>query len=144
MFETTDEAELPMHEELTSFGSRAWETVKLRLHIPWFFVNCGMKYSAGPQLQEIRLLSTPDKLCELKKSKVLKILEVYLVSPAILNGTKHWRMDQLVQIWQVDDLEDSSVPSFVYGLCDGRRYNYLGLDASQFGTENMKLIFEIT
>jgi len=143
MFETTEAAELPISEIMASFGSRAWEYVQLRLNMPWFYVNCRVSYLDGPQLNEMMLLSTPDKLCELKKSTALEILEVYLVTPGTLNGTNYWQMEQLVQVWQADDPQDCSIPAFVYVLRDGKQYNYSDLDISKCGMENMELLFEI-
>ena len=128
MFETHVEGEIPLPAEFGYPNVRAWSYVHCHLFAPWLHVVRQVTYQdkGGGEpyvLQDMLFLAEVGQLVELQAIPQVKIVSVDLMSPGPLNGTGHWKLEPLAEIWEgLVPMGFGPRRAFVYVLEDGRRY----------------------
>lgn len=82
-------------------------------------------------LRENMFLTQVQQLLELQQVPHIEILETYLVSPGILNGTERWKLEPLAEIWEGVEPEAENHVAYVYVLTSGVRYVNSALVSSE-------------
>lgn len=133
MFETNDQAEIPLPPEICEPGERAWSYVRSRLHVPWLHVVYSRTCEEDGEtvtLREMLFLTRVEQLQPLQKIGT-KIVAIDLMSPGHLNGTGRWQLEPLVEIWEGTVPQTEDQRAYVYVLVDGRRYVDAALDTPE-------------
>lgn len=143
MFETADEAEIPIPDALRAHGVRAWSYILFRLHVPWFHVV----YEIPPEHEHGGSLRCPVFLNELHQlaqmvTDGVKLVEVQVVLPGHLTGQDRWTMEPVVEIWEGIAPGPSDFKTYVYVLPNGKRYLSSGLDENEADLFDLQLVFK--
>lgn len=126
MFLTDNAARHPFASQLYGDGMTVWRAATLATLDEWFYLNCLVKSPEG-EFPEIILISHPshDLLSFLDQRKDdVTVIDVQLVSPPHLNGTRRWKMEPLVRIWR----DPSNSWSHRYEVANGNRYHSIQND----------------
>ncbi len=115
-----------------------WRVVHRSHHDPFFNVVFSTTGEKGKQ--SLALVEGPEDLIALGGQKGTTILEVGLITPGYINGSDHWMMGPLREIWGTDDEENASL---VYVLMDGTRYSSRSDKRASTELSGMRRIFEI-
>ncbi|MCW8988120.1 MAG: hypothetical protein OQK75_10705 [Gammaproteobacteria bacterium] len=125
MFETIDAAEIKFPAGLLAEGQRAWQHIKLRLHVPWFYVLYQTEYSDGTKLSNFVFLAKEEQIIDMQSIDNYKIIDIYLVSPGHLNGSDCWKMEKLKEIWTARIKNNETYETvMIYVLQDNSEYTY--------------------
>lgn len=130
MFETLDIAEVGLPDIFSGQGLRVWWYVQQRLHTHWFHVTYLEKYNEdGEELVFSHLIffTHQDHLIQFAELPEKKIEHVYIVTPKHMNGSSHWKMESLKEIWEADEPENRGQHAHIFKLGDGKEYVDSGL-----------------
>lgn len=137
MFETHDEAEVPIPPVFGDPGLRMWSYVKCRLHVPWFHVVCRFTYEdkadeEAHALREMMFLTQVEQLLQLQEGGPrIQIEEIDLMTPGHMNGTDRWKLEPLAEVWEGIEPETDGQRTLVYVLDNGTRYVDSALDTPE-------------
>ena len=124
MFETHESAREEVFTLLNPTREHAWAYVYTRIHMHWFHV-CTRSRTAEDGYRESRniFLYNVIDLLTLMASKEWEVEEVSLVSPAYMNKSGHWQMDQLKSIVVGRESQvDHEQYGYIFILDSGKRY----------------------
>ena len=83
-------------------------------------------------VQETLFLAQVQQLAQVQGIPRINIVSIDLMSPGQLNGTGHWKLEPLAEIWEgLVPMEHGNQRAFVYVLEDGRRYFDAAPDAAE-------------
>jgi len=91
----------------------------------WFYVTCESIYNDDDFKSASKnfFVSMTSDVLELKANPAVNFSEVYLVSPAHMNGAKNWCMHLLSEIKMgVVDIKDHSQNAFIYITTSGEKF----------------------
>lgn len=126
MFETHPNAEFHQPLNLAPGGIRTWSWVELAISIPIFLatlVSCEWKEDETESIASRHIwLTHVDQVISLAQDirASVRLVRLDLLSPAYMNGTDGFRLDQLHQIWRSPD----SKLSMLVVLMDGRKLSF--------------------
>lgn len=149
MFETHIEGEIPLPTGIDHPDVRAWSYVHCRLFAPWLHVVREVTYRDEPDgergvLQDMLFLAEVAHLMQLQIMPRVRILSVDLMSPGPLNGTGHWKLEPLAEIWEgLVPMRYEPLRAFVYVLEDGRRYVDAPLDIPESELIEKQRVFKL-
>jgi len=144
MFETLDIAEINLPDIFSDQGLRTWWYVQRQLHTPWFHVTYLEKYEEGDEQLTLRSLvffTQQQHLIQFAQSPDKIIEEIYIVTPDHINGSSHWQMELLKEIWEGSEPEHIDQISHIYRLDNGKEYVDSGLGSLAVNLLNKKCIF---
>ena len=141
MFETADEAEIPIPDAFRADGERAWSYVLFRLHVPWFHVVYELPLEHGGSLRCPIFFTDVYQLIRLTTDDV-KLAEVQVVLPGHLTGQDRWAMEPVVEIWEGIAPGPSELKTYVYVLANGKRYLSSGPDENEADLLDRQLVFK--
>lgn len=98
MFMTVDDAKMKFSFALAGGGEHYWSSVQMALNNAWFLVVyevCGDENDHRMR-STIFVASSKDVVAI---GKVVKIMQVAIVTPAWMNDTDGWKMDSLDEMW---------------------------------------------
>lgn len=134
MFETHDQAEIPIRPEFRDSGERLWAYVRTRLHVPWLHVVYAQTHVEDGEsytLREMAFLSEARQLELLQLTPGVRLIAVDLMTPGHMNGSGRWQLEPLSEIWQGTVPKMEGHVAHVYVLKDGRRYVDAAFDTSE-------------
>lgn len=146
MFETHDQAEIPIRPEFRDSGERLWSYVRTRLHVPWLHVVYGVTHEEDGEtytLRETVFLSEPELLEPLRQTPRLRIVSADLMTPGHVNGTGRWQLEPLCEVWQGTVPKMEGEVAHVYVLKDGRRYVEQAFDATEEELLDKRCVLEL-
>jgi hypothetical protein len=117
MFHTYPEAELPLPPGLAVNSERTWHRIEFGLHLPYYLVTLDVETEDGPFVQTVCFSSLRGLNLGGSADAGMRLRHVCLMSPSWMNGTGHYHLDELSQVWS-----DESYLELVFVLGDGRRY----------------------
>lgn len=101
---------------------RIWAHGEIPLNTPWFYVACKLK-ERETFFGTTHIIFNLDQLKSLQDYSEISILNVYLVSPARMNGTNDWQMDILKEVTTGDGQVDGrDIKIDVFELVNGKKY----------------------
>ena len=123
MFETIDAAEMEMPMGLLNEGQRVWQFVNYRLHMHWFYMLYKTEFEGDSMSSDFALFTSEDQIVEMSSFDHVEIIDIYFVSPGHLNGSDHWKMEKLKEIWTSKIKNDKSgINGMIYVLQDDKEY----------------------
>lgn len=141
MFETYDQAEIPIPEPLRIPGERAWPYVELSLHVPWFYLVYRLPIEDDRYLKRSIFLSdVPYLIGFIAEGAVVD--EVQIVLPERMTGAGRWTMEPLAEIWEGVELAKTGQKARVYVLADRTRYLDSGWCKNESDLRDRQLIFK--
>ncbi|WP_278959493.1 hypothetical protein [Aquipseudomonas alcaligenes] len=130
MFTTYRHAEIPL---APVFGDhyQLWRFVELEQHRPWFCVTVN-KGKNGATWRTMLLISTEEELELMLRELVVEaqIEAVQVVTPARLNGTGEWQIEQLAELVRVFD-SNKKVAGYDFKTASGAIYSERGDSATR-------------
>lgn len=142
MFHTDESSEVKMIDDIACNGEKTWWYVTKKLHFSWFHVICEITYEINEKFQEIYLIDQVEHLLDIEKNPVMKIVEVDLVSPSYMNGTKRWEMAPLVKIIEGKEQEYQQTVN-VFVLANGKHYLESGEQYKEQELIDPRTIFKV-
>lgn len=131
MFSTVDLCSVELPPLFPDYGQRYWNSVRLCLQIPYFYVNCHQS-DADDHPTGMFLLSHVDQLTEIMRDQTLQASGARLLSPDRLNHSGDWQLEELSSIWVGTEQSDAGPRlAHVFEVSGGARY----LDAVHTSTE---------
>ncbi len=121
MFHTHENSEVKIIDAIAYNGEKTWWYVTKKLHVSWFHIICELTYEANEKFQEIYLIDQVEHLLDIEKNPAMNIIEVDLVSPSYMNGTKRWEMMPLAKIIEGKEPEYQQ-PVNIFVLANGKHY----------------------
>lgn len=122
MFETNDDAELYIPPGISGPGVRAWQYVKLRLHVPWLVIVYEFEIEKKARMRETVFLPDADDLVQFSRIPDIKIVEVSVMAPAHMNEKGRWMLEPLIEVWRGKEPEQPHQPVHVFVTGLGNRY----------------------
>lgn len=141
MFETTDYAEIPIHEVFREEGARAWAYVSHPLHVPWFHLVYRYPIDEGGTLSRPIFLTQIFQLLEFEQRSGIKVEEVQIVLPQHMTGAGRWTMEPLAEIWEGVEPNTQGQRAHVFVLANGKRYLRAGVTANESDLLDQELVF---
>jgi hypothetical protein len=134
MFTTHRHAEIPL-APLFGGSQQLWRFVELEQHRPWFYVTVN-KGKNGANWRTMFLVSSEDELEWLLRDIIAEaqVEAVQVITPANLNGTGTWQMEQLAELVRIFD-NNEEVSGYdlrtASGITYSERYSLTNIDAGQ-------------
>lgn len=141
MFETVENAEIPIPPIFGCKGQRMWSYVELRLHMPWFYVVYRFNTEDGMTMHHMFLLSRVEQLQQAVQERGIEIEEVHIVLPRHMNGKDKWTMEPLAEVWEGTEPEAEGQAAYVYVIADRTRYVDSALNTKEADLLNKELIY---
>lgn len=141
MFETVDEAEIPISPIFGDDGTRAWSYVGFPLALPWFYVNYLTRIDGG-SLRRMLCLTRVDDLLQLSQGEEYTVAEVNIVVPSNMSGRGRWTMEPLAEIWSGTEPEAKKQTGYVFVTASGVRYLHSGLSDRESELLGLERIFQ--
>jgi hypothetical protein len=138
MFETFDNAEIPLPKALAENGERLWTYAHLNLNTPWFYFQYQV-VSEESTFNAVLLFSLLDQLKSLINEPDVIVKNAYVVTPGYVNKSDLWQMDLLNEIRTGLAVQERVT---IYELRDGRKYYYpnqICIDENQL--HNREVVF---
>jgi hypothetical protein len=142
MFETVDEAEIPISPIFGDDGTHAWSYVGYPFSLPWFYVSYLTKIEDG-SLRRMLCLSRVDDLLLLSQGDEYAVAEVNIVVPGNMSGRGRWTMEPLAEIWSGTEPEAKKQTGYVFVTASGARYLHSGLSDRETELLGLKRIFQM-
>ena len=141
MFQTTSIAKHPIMSAIAGENEDVWTFVTLALSAPWYFVTYEEKIEGERHLADV-MLSSSKQVADLlsQQSRVLKVTDLLLASPAKLNKTSGWCMEKLEEVLTGTDPQ-RVFRYTVYKLANGKTYLDNPLVKESDAIANMKSVF---
>lgn len=137
MFRTYRHAELPGN---ALFGDeiQRWSYIEHGLHRPWFYVTV-IEHHEDTTLRNMLMLPDEQVLESLteQQSENSYIERIMLVSPAYMNKTSRWSMEELIELRLISNIKSREY-SYAYRIDGGRQYmdnNSTELKEEKYRTE---------
>jgi hypothetical protein len=141
MFETYNQAEIPIPKELSLNGERLWHYVQLHIHFPWLYVEYAIDHE-DYKSKSILFLTTNDQLQELVDRSDIEITQVHVVTPGYVNKTSVWQMDQLKKVMTASITKDRQrEPVTIYVLCNDQEIIYGPNGVTEEKPKNLTTVF---
>lgn len=109
MFETYPDYHIDVPEELKDPGEFDWSMFCTRLSVPWMFVvaqQSGLDIDGDEvHITSNYFLGNCRELIRLQQT-ALKIRQIYLAIPPVMNKTGGWDFQLVSEIWSLDDLKE--------------------------------------
>lgn len=100
MFYSSPEAEVHVPKALAPNGERSWRWVELALQVPYFLLSIVISTKDCEMVRHLVLGQLSDVLdMAAQQSNSLQILGLGLLSPGYMNGSQHYQMGQVREIW---------------------------------------------
>ncbi|MGE6528584.1 hypothetical protein [Stutzerimonas stutzeri] len=106
MFTTYWHAEIPMPRSIAG-PQQLWRFVELEHHGPWFYLTIN-KGTGTKNWRSMIFVATEEEF-ELMLEDIVagaRIEAVQIVTPARLNGTGNWQMEELTELVRIHDSEN--------------------------------------
>lgn len=140
MFQTLEGAELasPAFRLDTPRGTQSWAYVVQSLELPWFHVQLGF----GPDSRVVFAshVSNWVHLPRVAGDDRLRLVDVRLVSPSWLNGTGHWLMEPLEEVFE-GRAEGGNDIGWVFVVATQKRYSQPPVGAEMAALTRLKRIY---
>ena len=127
-----------------------WRVTKLALNVPWFLVSiCRPEPFDDDEPIEIRetmmLADVRDVagLIDACAKGELKFVAAYVVTPAHVNGSSEWKMDQLRAVWVAGEPMAPQQNVVIYETLGGACYGRSSLETPLEALANRTLSFRI-
>jgi len=138
MFETFDNAEIPLPKALAENGERLWTYAHLNLNTPWFYVQYHV-LSNESTFNAVLLFSLLDQLKSLISQPGVVVKNAYVVTPGYVNKSDMWQMDLINEIRTGLVMQEMVT---IYDLKDGRKYYYPNqIDVDENQLHNREVVF---
>ncbi len=120
MFITDVSAHHPFMSGLLGNGKDAWRAVSITTPNEWFYVSYAISTPNGEFIETALITHPAGELMAFldRESDGLSVVGIQLVTPPFLNGSGHWKMEPLIQIWK----KPSDPLAHVYEVEGGKRY----------------------
>jgi len=141
MFETVDEAEIPISPIFGDEGTHAWFYVSYPLHLPWFYVTYSTEIEDG-SLRRMLCLTRVDDLLQLSQYEGYSVTEVNIVVPGYMNGQGKWTMEPLAEVWSGTEPEAEKQTGYVFVTATGARYLHSALAVRESQLLGIERIFQ--
>jgi len=146
MFETLEIADVGIPDIFSDQGVHSWWYVQRRLHTHWFHVTYSEKYVEDGEeflLSNIMFFSLVEHLIRFAQLQDKTIEQIYIITPNHLNGSNHWKMEPLKEIWKGHVPETMGQTAHIFKLNNGKEYVVSGLGTVVSNIINKKCIFKI-
>lgn len=95
MFQTSQAMELDTPFPISSEDYKQWHCVSQVIPVPWFHIRYKKE---GAFLEQILMTGDLDLLEEINDDPSIKLVDVSLASPPLLNGTQGWLLSALKSV----------------------------------------------
>jgi hypothetical protein len=143
MFETLESAEVHFPPVFGNSGERFWSYVKLRLHIPWFYVSYRFPIEEDETLCHMALLTRVEHLVQLAQDPGAEIGEIDIMLPGHMSGKDNWTMEPLTEVWQGTEPGTKDQPGYVFVTGSGAHYVESALNTPETDLRDKALVFSV-
>lgn len=146
MFYTRNDAEVIFPGIFSEEGIRSWWYVLQQLHTHWFHVTYQEKHKSDERdelFSNLILISMNDHLIQFSDLPDFIIEQVYIVTPKHMNGTNHWKMEILKEIWEAEEPGSDGQIAHIFALNNDKKYVDSGLGTPAEELLNKKRIFSV-
>lgn len=142
MFETVENAEIPIPPVFGNKGLHFWSYVEMRLHMPWFYVAYRFDTEDGMTMHHMFLLSRVEQLQQAVQERGIEIEEVHIVLPRHMSKKQTWTMMPLAEVWEgVEPETEQPQAAYIYVLADRSRFVDSMLNTKEADLLNKELIY---
>lgn len=145
MFSTTNVSKVELPPVFAKSDNQYWDAVRLCLQVPYFHVRC--ETLGTTEFEErggIFLLSQLNQLVDIATDESVRVSDVFLMSPARINGSSDWKLEPLSAIWVGHEKDQNRQQfAYVFELVDGSRYLDASIASSEAELANIQLIVRL-
>lgn len=126
-----------------------WTATELALQQTWFLAY--FEQFETPDHEEFACARTMlfadfsgvEELIGLGTENGIRLKSVHILTPAHVNGTSTWKMDQIGVVWSGREPHTEYIPMDVFETTNGEKYSasFVGRDADEFQLDAMKFKF---
>lgn len=145
MFETYTETEIPFGKKYEEVGIKVWGFVERRIHSHWFHVTCEAIDSERKEYTPNLFYSDVKQLLALNEHNKtsVNILTVEIVTPCHMNGSDHWKMEPLKELWLAWSPKPKNSYTHIFILENGKRYVEPDIGTSENKLTDRQLLLKL-
>ena len=131
-------------------GEAAWSATEIALQQTWFLiqfqeigVSCNSEFALSRTVLLFDFQSVEQLILSVNDSNV-RLKSVHIVTPAHVNGTNDWKMDQLRAVWNgIVSVDERETSTNIFETVSGKKYPSLFSSRSlgEFAGETLKFEF---
>lgn len=147
MFITRDAQKSALSAIFLAEGETGWLSTELALEQIWFLVHLeetdftnGSDFSCNRTVLLFDFRSV-ERLILSREHTNVQLRSVHIVTPAHVNGSDSWKMDQLRAVWHGrEQVEQFEVPMNIFETISGRKYpsSFSALSIDELSTGTLK------
>jgi hypothetical protein len=150
MFITSESFRSPVSAFFCEPGSTGWIATELALHQNWFLALFEQTEAAeggdGFSCERTMLFTdfrSVEQLIDSGQDSGIRLKSLHILTPAHVNGTDSWKMDQIGAVWLGREPHPEYIPLDVFETTTGEKYSasLMGLPGDELQIESIKFNF---